>query len=112
MENKFTPGPWQIYKDQILGKVVKYFVIYSKSGEQPIVIGNVGNEADARLIATAPELLETLEEIINCPNSVDKATVPRAGIDANREQVVLEYSISLVRIDKARIAISKAKGEQ
>ena len=35
--------------------------------------------------------------IQDCPFSVDQATVPKAGIEACPEQVVLNVSISLVR---------------
>ena len=44
------------------------------------------------------ETKQLLKEIIDCPHSVDLATVPKAGIEKKPEQVVLNYSISYARI--------------
>lgn len=87
--SKSTPGPWQVYKDQILGRVIKYFVVYSKTGEQPIVIGDVSNEADARLIAAAPELLEACEAALGLADAMSEGDL----------------------YDQLKAAIAKAKGE-
>lgn len=51
MTNKHTPGPWEIY----LG--IEGYGIKGICGSY---YGDIENEADARLIAAAPELLEEL----------------------------------------------------
>ena len=55
------------------------------------------------------ELLEALKEICDCPQWVDEATIPKAGIEAAPQQVVVNMSVALVRLRKARAAISKAE---
>ena len=49
--------------------------------------------------------LEVLEEICNCPRWVDEATIPKAGIDAAPQQVILNMSVSLIRLRKAQTII-------
>jgi hypothetical protein len=65
--------------------------------------------ANARLIAAAPELLKALKEICDCPQFVDEATVPKAGIEVAPQQVVINMSVALVRLRKAQAAIAKAE---
>lgn len=64
-----TPGPWHI---EIKSPMTVYkeacYAIYGKDGLLPIVtIPITGHEtdADADLIAAAPELLEALEEVLD-----------------------------------------------
>ena len=57
------------------------------------------------------ELLELLQELCECPQWVDEATIPKAGIDAAPQQVVINMSVGLVRLRNARAAIAKATGE-
>jgi hypothetical protein len=57
-------------------------------------------------------LLEALKEICDCPQYVDEATVPKAGIKAAPQQVVVNMSVALVRLRKARAAIAKAEVEK
>ena len=64
-----------------------------------------------RLHAVNQELLEALEELCSCPQWVDEATVPKAGIETAPQQVVVNLSVALVRLRKARAAIAKATGE-
>ena len=65
-----------------------------------------------RLHEVNAELLEALKEICDCPQWVDEATVPKAGIETAPQQVVVNMSVALVRLRKARAAIAKAEGEQ
>ena len=64
-----------------------------------------------RLHEVNQELLEALEELCSCPQWVDEATVPKAGIETAPQQVVVNLSVALVRLRKARAAIAKATGE-
>lgn len=61
-ENKHTPGPWAIdefenYKNRSDGKTL----INDANGK---AIAYVFNEANARLLAAAPDLLEALEALL------------------------------------------------
>ena len=64
-----------------------------------------------RLHEVNQELLEALEALCACPQWVDEATIPKAGIDAAPQQVVINMSVGLVRLRNARAAIAKATGE-
>ena len=63
------------------------------------------------LLREYTSLLDALEELCECPQWVDEATVPKAGVEANPAQVVMNMSVGLVRLRKARAAIAKATGE-
>ena len=64
-----------------------------------------------RLNEVNQELLEALQELCECPQWVDEATIPKAGIDSAPQQVVINMSVGLVRLRNARAAIAKATGE-
>jgi hypothetical protein len=62
MKTLYTPGPWNVQK---LGIVRHYFEINAKGAWIADVKGpsqNEQGEANARLIAAAPEMLEALQE--------------------------------------------------
>lgn len=74
--NKHTPGPW----DRIIadGYTVRHPQIYSDTG--PIANATfLGNNrldelnANARLIAAAPDLLEALEALLDYENGIQKS---------------------------------------
>lgn len=68
-----------------------YFIA---NGElRPDIAKQIQSEADARLIAAAPDLLEALEAMVKCSQSLDLHTCANAS-------------------QKARAAIDKATGEQ
>jgi hypothetical protein len=87
--NKHTPGPW-MYRSQANGSLD-----FFGEGGNRVILQNVrliNQEANARLIAAAPSLLEALESALEL---IDVIT-PLEG-DVHR---------------KARAAIAKATGEQ
>jgi hypothetical protein len=91
--SQHTPGPWEI--DQAIRHG---FTVYSQQAgfivgymDEEGRYGAVESEANARLIAAAPDLLEALEELL----------VQREG----------HYSTQTAW-DKARAAIAKARGEK
>lgn len=68
--NKHTAGPWRIgYRDRTIGDLT--IDIVSGSGPHALLFGDGTEEGDketeanANLIATAPELLEYLQKIVN-----------------------------------------------
>lgn len=90
MTTKHTPGPWSVDQDGV----------YAANGEQLGVVFSVKSSpnwwsegvANTNLIASAPELLEALEALVN---SVE------FRIDDPRSKLR----------DAAKLAITKAKGE-
>lgn len=94
--SKHTPGPWGYTMDKERGWDFK---VTADHGKTAIVSGCgccdspwVSCEADARLIAAAPELLEAFEKLVSL-------------VDAGEGTWTLEEQ------QKARAAIAKAKGE-
>ena len=92
-----TPGPWtvkrrfDVYQDTQTPGVGGTFVASTKGmSELPESVNQVC-EADAKLIAAAPELLESLESLIKWHD--------------------LQYPPSCETIRLANLAIRKAKGE-
>jgi hypothetical protein len=82
-----TPGPWEF--DPIDRVVVK-------GSAEIAYMGWSANKADARLIAAAPELLETLEELY------------RLIDDAHDGDRVFTFELA----QKAKAAIAKARGQE
>lgn len=64
METKFTPGPWRVGEMRN-----KYDIVIRDSNNSPVALGVVAGyllreaEANARLIAAAPELLDVLTRL-------------------------------------------------
>ena len=104
---KHTKGPWSFAHNgagdsktsciDIAPRNSKGFrgqVAYLQSAEHIDGITMAENEANARLIAAAPDLLEALDELAN-------------GYAGNRFDVGIVH-----RIKKARDVIAKARGDQ
>lgn len=79
-EAKHTKGPWRIGAMES-GR----YAVDGENGQE--VTGWLDSEADARLIAAAPELLEALQALVNEPQPI--------GIDRTA------YQAALVAIAKA-----------
>lgn len=68
---KHTPGPWRVVKDpsnlslQVYGQTLALFECWRRSDEQTEI-------ANARLVAAAPELLETLKEVFADHDAVNQ----------------------------------------
>lgn len=89
----FTPGPWVIEKaaDAYCIASVGNLVIMPSSGK----VKHDNTEADARLIAATPDLLEALEMIV----------AEAGSYTARTGKPVYNW------LDQARAAIAKAKGQ-
>jgi hypothetical protein len=84
--SKHTPGPWVVKK--LRARYARFCAINTVDGSP---VGESYEEKNARLIAAAPELLETLENLLKVHEG-EGGTQHHAG-------------------DMARAAIAKAKGE-
>jgi hypothetical protein len=92
---KHTQGPWQVgYAVDDYGDTEIIIEKITSSGSLLVAVavgGLLGQEANARLIAAAPDLLAVLQELIDIEG-------PQPG--------------TATWADKARAAIAKATGEQ
>ena len=94
MKTKHTPGPWRLhYYGEIVGAQEKpgacVTVVCAPNESNPC------REANARLIAAAPELLTMLDRLLSEYLTRDSR----------------EGHVALLTIEQARAAITKARGE-
>ena len=117
MTSTHTPGPWLVNFEQnkFDSRHSKVQVVDGSSaslnnGGLPLVLANVNampfNDesvplANARLIASAPELLSTLEELLETAESLNDWLISDDSINGEHEL-----------FQKVRAMISKAKGLQ
>jgi hypothetical protein len=92
MKTKFTPGPWNNtpMQDKIWDSEGQ--IMIARIGDLPWIDGKsdwMTEQANARLISAAPELLAALEALVECPDY---------------------RGISTHEMSHAREAIAKAKG--
>lgn len=91
MKTKHTPGPWHLIETASMMKNGDVTIMLAnKSPHIHGILYGVKNDADLRLIAAAPEMLEALELVI-------------IKLDVNRDQKMIEV-IDLI--------INKARGEK
>jgi hypothetical protein len=85
-----TPGPWNMFTedDEGPGKLPGTYTVDGPSLDW--IAQGINDEANARLIAAAPDLLAALERLIDSPPLSDYVTP---------------------EIDAALVAITKARGE-
>jgi hypothetical protein len=104
-EAKFTPGPWRAEKVSKFGECD----IYGPNGEELalIYVSNGADdpemwpaEANARLIASAPDLLDSVYEFLERYEDMESAEL-FAKLPGEEAQ----------RVVRARAALSKATGE-
>ena len=113
--HKHTPGPWFFDQHGHVYGTLDGQHIEGVPGGKTVLHPHVCTPqgiSNAYLITAAPELLVALEELCSCPQWVDEATVPKAGIEAAPQQVVVNMSVALLKLRKARAAITKATGEK
>lgn len=101
MSSKHTPGPWEVCHGGHGGPsgfvIDEYYVLNRTVADDVAIAADIvdpatqmPSEANARLIAAAPELLEALEAVIGCY---------QCGNDLR------------IVMDQVRVAIAKATGE-
>ena len=68
-----TPGPWKAYRDTLTQNAWTIDVQHKPGGHEKVyqeVAVAFRGEADARLIAAAPDMLEALRAAINADDSI------------------------------------------
>lgn len=104
MGEKHTPGPWEIHRTSHLNIYIGHS--HDRPNRTPGYLAEVRRfttdheqvEANARLIAAAPELLDALKALEEAARQVQCGEMDKQSIDVERR--------------KARAAIAKATGEQ
>ena len=90
---KFTPGPWATHPDrptQVMDCADESFIADCEGLEPG---GCPSDEANARLVAAAPELYQSLLEMVEDSDDVDDGDLPK---------------ISAATLTRARQALAKA----
>jgi len=107
MTTKHTPGPW--FCDERSDGDSKRYVLSESApfpGSVAFVCLDISEaEANARLIASAPDLLDALEYIYNANRPTSYAYMPEL-----HELTSAQFDALIV--EKARAAIAKARGEE
>jgi hypothetical protein len=91
-----TPGPWRY----LPGDVPAFRPIVQRGSEGGFIVQGLSREredADAKLIAASPELLEALEELVEIASVLEPTCLGDGRAKENR-------------IDRARAAIALATG--
>lgn len=93
---KHTPGPWTNHNDEDHGSLIALEPRLESAGSAEIVailpFGNANREANARLIAAAPDLLQLARQVVY-------------GLGNMRENAT-----AVLLVNQARDAIAKAEG--
>lgn len=97
-ETKHTPGPWVVKSARSGFYVESQFDVIVESLDEYGRYGAIDDEANARLIAAAPELLEALKSIAEFWNR-----------DQNEEAMI---GACWHAVETAEAAIAKAEGVQ
>jgi len=98
--SKFTPGPWGIAQN-----AMEHWMVTAADSEHhrgyiaSLATTNTQSEANARLIAAAPQMLEALEELVELKER--RHSLPVEIYQESREKAW----------NKCRAAIAAAKGE-
>jgi hypothetical protein len=108
MSNTHTPGPWDVERDEQLEKGEVVGVWLNIGSRHRYIIGTDGlscqgpeDEANARLIAAAPDMYDALKAAI-ASGMVPVSSVSEGG--------AVKYSAQVQAADLVRAAIAKAEG--
>ena len=112
MSKKFTPGPWTATYDSQLQALIQ---IYSTEAHLPVAVlpdrGTIEAmseiEANAKLIAAAPDMYEALNHLLIAAQKVCDDFCCGAGCSQDARDCKLEGGLI-----RAEIALRKARGEK
>jgi len=106
---KHTPGNWGVINQKESSSMPHRLIAICGDGYE-VVTAESGNlvfheaaEGNARLLASAPELLEALSELLDCCNNSTARVIERGFMTSTADMNAATR--------KARSAIAKAKGE-
>lgn len=103
-----TPGPWEIHSTPLTGAAGIYAPWpKSEPHRNRIAILANSNDADARLIASAPELLRQRDELLEAAEGL----VASLGPIIERVAAGIAPGTTSPALERLRAAIASAKGE-
>ena len=114
MSDNYKPGPW-VYERRDVGNDLDVFDILELYEDDPPIatVGPHGTEADARLIAAAPDLLKALKEsfamLYETEPLTEHASFFPLSLRPGCVDSCLRCSMERVML-QSRIAIAKAEG--
>jgi hypothetical protein len=74
--SEHTKGPWEISK---IGNNYDQYVVYAEADTRGAnIVNTVEGEANARLIAAAPDLLEACKKLLTASQILDGSELPTA----------------------------------
>ncbi len=97
MDSKHTPGPWKVHKMPKAIGYAEWEIHYSDDGE--CVAEIVYKEADAHLIAAAPDMYEALKDVL-------------AWWGFPREYADSEITDTAILYWKIKAALAKSEGKE
>ena len=78
--SKHTAGPWEISK-HATPAYHPQFGVYAPAANDHAIVTGPNAEADARLIAAAPDLLAALKEMLSIDDWTDENIAPKKLVD-------------------------------
>lgn len=108
--SKHTPGPWNVIEGVADGGGIAIGPDLEDVGPHALVTFNGGeSEANARLIAAAPDLLEVLQDGYN---RFETMRYVLQAIEAAGHDLPMEYGSEIARwVERAAAAIARTEGE-
>lgn len=102
---QFTPGPWEVVKHNCDKQTTAYYINNSYHPRPEA-------EANAHLIAAAPEMLEALESFVRSAECVlQNAADTGALFDPDTEEIFDDFKDLEADVFRAKCALAKARGE-
>ena len=92
-EERHTPGPWEISRDAVPAGFVQVTVYEERTGRR--VATAFKEEANARLISAAPDLLEACERVLRA----EEWAVTEDRLDSAERVAILRAAIAKAQAD-------------
>lgn len=99
-ETKFTPGPWEHYKEHINAGPDHKLIFQTVRDSKGLNVARLNDVGTAKLIAAAPEMFGTLDNVLSVLLDLDQDHLNR-----REEQMVCEA------IQDIEAVLAKARGE-
>lgn len=112
-ETRFTPGPWEVVPLSGIGGPYSIRMPMPAGSKHPTHYGirTVGTEANAHLIAAAPEMHDALAPFADIDGEGDEDFPDDTPVTVKFGRTT-DYTLTLGDFRRARHVLSKARGER